>query len=231
MAGNQRWVPLESNPEVMNKFLASVGVPKTCQITDVYGLDPELLAMVPRPVMALLLLFPLNEKIEGYFRQLESEQKDKEITPSVYFLKQSVGNACGTIALIHAVANNLESVALPEGLLKKFLNETKDLTPDERATKLETDGGLSAAHEESALEGQTEAPSRDEKVDMHFIALVENHGSLLELDGRKSCPINHGVTTRDTFLEDAAVVCRKLMAVDPEEVHFTLVALVANDEA
>jgi len=30
---------------------------------DVYGLDSELLAMVPQPVAALLLLFPITEKV------------------------------------------------------------------------------------------------------------------------------------------------------------------------
>ena len=47
-------------------------------------------------------------KFENYIRQQESENKDQEISPSVYFIKQTIGNACGTIALIHAVANNLD---------------------------------------------------------------------------------------------------------------------------
>ena len=30
-----------------------------------YGLDEDLLAMVPQPVAALLLLFPINEQVRG----------------------------------------------------------------------------------------------------------------------------------------------------------------------
>lgn len=30
---------------------------------DVYGLDPDLLAMIQQPCIALLLLFPINEKV------------------------------------------------------------------------------------------------------------------------------------------------------------------------
>jgi ubiquitin carboxyl-terminal hydrolase L3 len=44
--------------------------------------------------------------------RLEEEAKIKaqgqEVSPDVYFMKQTIGNACGTIGLIHAVANNQE---------------------------------------------------------------------------------------------------------------------------
>jgi len=65
--------------------------------------------------------------------------------------------------------------------LKTFLEATKTLNPDEKAAKLEVDEGLSSAHEESAQTGQTAAPDRDEKVDLHFVAMVEKDGLLYEL--------------------------------------------------
>lgn len=42
----------------------------TWQFRDVYGLDPELLSMVPRPVCALLLLFPVTEKVTTCVRSV-----------------------------------------------------------------------------------------------------------------------------------------------------------------
>ena len=37
---------------------------------------------------------------------------DTNISPNVYFLRQFVSNACGTIALIHGVANNAEEYVI-----------------------------------------------------------------------------------------------------------------------
>jgi ubiquitin carboxyl-terminal hydrolase L3 len=35
-----------------------------------------------------------------------------QVSEKVYFMKQTVGNACGTIGLLHAVGNNLNQVDL-----------------------------------------------------------------------------------------------------------------------
>ena len=45
------------------QFLHEAGLSKKWAIADVFGLDPELLAMLEQPVLSLLLLFPINEKV------------------------------------------------------------------------------------------------------------------------------------------------------------------------
>ncbi|KAK3861096.1 hypothetical protein Pcinc_032896 [Petrolisthes cinctipes] len=226
-----RWLPLESNPAVMNKFLAGMGVPGSWVIHDVYGLDTELLAMVPQPVGAVILLYPFTDKFEDYKnKQVEEvEAAGQEVSEKVYFMKQFVGNACGTVALIHAIANNRDKIELGDGALKDFLESTQSKNPEERGHALESDEGISKAHEESAQEGQTEAPDREAEVNEHFIAFVEVNGNLYELDGRRKFPINHGASSPDTLLADAAKVCRKIMDQDPEESHFAVVALAASE--
>lgn len=76
-------------------------------------------------------------------------------------------------------------------------------------------------------EGQTN-PNSDEKVYHHFIALINKHDKLYELDGRKMFPIVHGATSEKTFVEDAARVCKEFMSRDPDEFRFTVLALVAS---
>ncbi|XP_049556957.1 ubiquitin carboxyl-terminal hydrolase isozyme L3 isoform X1 [Orcinus orca] len=124
-------------------------------------MDPELLSMVPRPVCAVLLLFPITEKYE-IFRTEEEEKiksQGQDVTSSVYFMKQTISNACGTIGLIHAIANNKDKMHFESGsTLKKFLEESASMSPEERARYLENYDAIRVTHETSAHEGQTEAP-------------------------------------------------------------------------
>lgn len=226
-----RWMPLESNPAVMNKFLGSMGVPSSWAINDVLGMDPELLAMVPQPVAAVVLLYPIND-INEAFKAEQEEKIDKsgqEVSENVYYMKQFVGNACGTVALIHAVANNTDKINLNDGALKVFLEKTKSMSPKDRGHSLEEDEGISQAHEASAHEGQSATIDRDTKLDTHFIAFVHVDGKLYELDGRKKFAINHGPTTPETLLQDSSIVCKQFMERDPNEMRYALVALTAAE--
>lgn len=50
------------------QFLWNLGVPADeVECCDVYGLDDELLEMVPKPVFAVLFLYPLTAKVPSTF--------------------------------------------------------------------------------------------------------------------------------------------------------------------
>ncbi|XP_014237381.1 ubiquitin carboxyl-terminal hydrolase [Trichogramma pretiosum] len=226
------WVPLESNPDVMTKFMHTLGVPKKWGLVDVYGLDPELLALVPKPVAAVILLYPISPNTEQYKAELEKKEIEKGTkNNNVYHLDQYVSNACGTVAIIHSIANKLDEIKLESGVLKEFLDETKDLDSKQRGEKLVKAQSISSTHEEFSQEGQTEPPSEDEKVIHHFLAFIEKDGSIYELDGRKPFPINHGKSSPETFLEDAARVCKEYMAHEPGQVLFTVMAIADIENA
>jgi len=65
-------------------------------------------------------------------------------------------------------------------------------------------------------------------VPYHFVAFIQKEGNLYELDGRKEFPINHGGSSAETFLQDAAKVCQEYMSRNPNNVNFTICALTEN---
>ena len=220
----QRWVPLESNPEVLNKYISNLGVPKEWQFVDIYGLEPDLLSMVPRPIAAVVLLYPITEKATA------SPLGEVKPSPDIFFVKQTISNACGTVAIVHSLANNKDKIQFVDGKhFGKFIESCLNLSPEERASFLEKDKDMGSAHEDSAQEGQTKAPSREDSVKTHFIAFVCKNGGLYEMNGSSDGPIYHSKSSPDTLLEDAAVVAKKFMERDPDEVNFTLMALAKVD--
>jgi ubiquitin carboxyl-terminal hydrolase L3 len=221
---SSRWLPLESNPDVVNAYLKKLGIPEKWHCVDVYGFDEDVLAMVPKPVVALLLLFPITAKYESHAKE-EATKLSGGIPSDVYFIKQSIENACGTIAIIHALANNEKRIDIGTGVFKKFLEASKSVKPEDRAGLLEKDEELTRAHETSAEEGQTRAPPRDAKIDLHFVAFCNVNGTLYELDGRKPSPIAHGSTSDENLLKDAAVACKKFIEREPENLNFTALAI------
>ncbi|TYI15562.1 hypothetical protein ES332_A08G195200v1 [Gossypium tomentosum] len=218
----KRWLPLEANPDVMNQFLWGLGLPESeAECCDVYGLDDELLPMVPQPVLAVLFLYPITSQTEEERLQQDNEKRD--VSSKVYFMKQTVGNACGTIGLLHSVGNITSEIKLQEGsFLDRFFKSTAIMDPLERAAFLEKDGEMEVAHTVAATAGDTEA---SENVDTHFICFTCVDGQLYELDGRKSGPISHGASSRGTLLQDAAEVIKGMIQKNPESFNFNVIAL------
>jgi ubiquitin carboxyl-terminal hydrolase L3 len=105
----KHYLPLESNPEVFTQLIhALLGTP-SLEFHDVFSIDePGLLAMIPRPVFALVLVFPTTE---AYEKQITSEEASREeYTGSgdgedVVWFKQTIHNACGLYAILHGVSN------------------------------------------------------------------------------------------------------------------------------
>lgn len=225
----KKYLPLEANPEIIEKYVKNLGGPLNIEFVDVLGCDKELLDCVPRPVVALLLLFPIKEASEKLAKsQAEKIASSGGFPPNhIWFTKQTVGNACGTVAILHTVANIKHKAPYEKGgFFDKFFEKVKDMNPDERAKALEVDNEIEKFHAHAVNEGQSRVPDASENVDMHFVAFVEVDNHLYELDGRKKFPIDHGKTSQDTFFEDAVKVVEDVfMKNDSQEFRFSIIAV------
>jgi len=225
-----RWVPLESNPEVLTKYCRSLGA-KNGEWLDVFSLDEADLIHIPKPVLAVMLLFPVSEGYDNFCKEQDEVVKEKGTAKEeeLFYMEQFIPNACGTIGIIHALGNNVAQVDLADGtLLRQFLDSVRGKDPEAIGEELEKFQSIATAHEEIANEGQTAAPNREDQILTHFVTFVHSNGNLFELDGRRKGPVNHGPTTPENLIKDAAVVCKARMERDPTEYRFTVVALTTG---
>lgn len=233
------WLPLESNPDVLNPFVHRLGLPNNWGFCDVFGLDEDLLMMVPQPCAAVCLLYP-SGKISKPRREMLKAKSPPPAPSDLFFCMQQdgIGNACGTIACLHAVGNASINgcFALGDGPLKEFMEATaKTPTPSDRGRALLDATSLQEMSDATAAAGETEGAGTDDANNSHFISFVYHKGNLYELDGRfiigeTAVPTCHGETTPETFLSDVAKVVKdQFLPLDPENANFNLVALCKMD--
>ncbi|VDM77626.1 unnamed protein product [Strongylus vulgaris] len=151
-----QWRALESNPDTINassyflnrkigvwwlpinsfQFMNKIGV-HGVECVDVFSFEPEMLDFIPSPQLALILCFPEREgKVPlqtVYDALLASGAKAPD---NVFFMKQKIGNACGTFALFHSLANLEGVIDLGNGSFHNWLKEAKELSTEERSDSL-----------------------------------------------------------------------------------------------
>jgi len=190
-----------------------VGLPSLYSIGEVYGFDEELLAFLPQPIYATIVCYERLQKDKD--RQLGTTDDNGAVK---FYMKQtnSLDNACGVIACIHAALNTTDVVATlpPESILGRFASETKDSSPMERCIALENNSDFKSTHRGYASRGQTkEIRSDQSSVKHHFVAYVlssDQPTKLLELDGTKRGPLVVGDDCNDVLRGSIAEIQRKL---------------------
>lgn len=102
----KHFLPLESNPEVFNRLIRSLGSPPCLEFQDVLSLDDA--DLLPHPAIALILIFPTTDIYED--RRLvedatRSEYECNENEDDIIWFMQTINNACGLYGILHALSN------------------------------------------------------------------------------------------------------------------------------
>ncbi|KAF2749923.1 cysteine proteinase [Sporormia fimetaria CBS 119925] len=241
----KRFTMLENNPDVMNYLARALGTSSTLSFYDVYSLtDAELLALIPRPVLALLVTIPLTPTWKA---AREAEDKDKsEYTgkgdeePVIWFT-QTIRDACGSIGLIHCLLNNPEAAKhiAPGSTLDQIRQDALPKTMWERAKVLEESDAFETAHQEAAKLGDTPTPLQGNKKHsgQHFVAFVKaSDGHLWELEGDRKGPLDRGLLDEDEDVLSPKALemgLGRLMRIESEacgDLRFSAIALANSVE-
>lgn len=225
----------------MTALIHKLGVSEDIAFHDVYSIDdPSLLAFVPRPAYALLLVFPVSDTYEQARLKEDSSKPEYQghgSTEPVIWYKQTISNACGLIGLLHGISNGPARAHIAPGSdMSKLLENAMPLKAEQRADLLYNSDALESAHQKAAQGGDTAAPGIDEDIDLHYVCFVKSEdGRLWELDGRRKGPIDRGqLDADDDVLSDKALDLgvRKFIsqetAANSGESRFSLIALSGN---
>ncbi|OJI97105.1 hypothetical protein ASPVEDRAFT_873227 [Aspergillus versicolor CBS 583.65] len=120
---------------------------------------------------------------------------------NVVWYKQTINNACGLSATLHAACNgDARDSILSNSHLSRLLGVCAPLSQSERARVIEEDVDLDAVYKSVAQQGDSEVPESPEHVvDFHYVYLVKSHtnGQLYELGGDKQEPVDMGALGSD----------------------------------
>ena len=202
MNQNFNWPPLESDPEIFSKYCKQLGLASEFQFTELLTLDYQGVQEIPEKVYGVIMAYE-----SGNVQHLLDPIKIKDSSFVNFFMKQtnSLDNACGIIACIHTIGNNMEIVQLsPHSILGKFFNSCQEKTPHQRATILEGSNEFKTVHLEFAQQGQSDLCSNQEEVKTHFVTFLVIQNCLYLLDGCMNGPylIKENVT-HETLLDEA----------------------------
>ncbi|KAA8623474.1 ubiquitin carboxyl-terminal hydrolase isozyme L1 [Pyrenophora tritici-repentis] len=232
----KHFLPLESNPELFTELLHRLGFSKAFSFHDVLSIDdPELLAFIPRPALALVLVFPTTTTYEKHKKDEEETMEDyakSGLQEEVIWYKQTINNACGLYGILHAVSNgDARDFAVQGSHLHHLLEKCEPLGPFDRANVLENDTELESAYREVATQGSSQVPANaEDEVDFHYVCFVKSNenGHLYELDGDRKGPKDRGPLEPDEdVLSDGGrkVIKEFIEREQGQNTNFSLLAL------
>merc|ERR1712060_350194 len=147
-----------------------------------------------------------------------------------FYLRQDVGtlaNACGTIAVIHALANG-KGIDIPEGsVLGRYVAATRCMDATARGAALDANEEVHDVHKSLVVQGQSRV-LESASVCHHFVAFVERNGCVVELDGyyNRGPKVVREMGKGETLLKAAAAVIKEnYIAPKNGNIDFSVLAI------
>ncbi|KAI8955856.1 ubiquitin C-terminal hydrolase L3 [Xylaria longipes] len=201
-AAKKHFIPLESDPVLFTELIHKLGVSARLAFHDLLTLSPsdgDLLAPVPRPALALILVIPAPD---GYTVRIAEEETDVPVhdksgdEEDAVFYYQTIGDACGLYATLHAISNgDARGFVEPNTHIARLIEHCAPLNRAQRIAALESDEQLAAAHASVASRGST-APPTDitQPVPFAYMTFVKSRksGRLYQLEGCRKGPVDMG---------------------------------------
>jgi ubiquitin carboxyl-terminal hydrolase L3 len=224
------FLPLESNPAIFTSLAHNLGLSSTLKFAEVYDLD----VMPEEEVLAYVLAFPTGE---GYDEEvsrretgdIDGKQAEENEDGKVLWLRQTIHNACGLYALLHATCNGAArkhiSIHFPSRstfLLRltpdtesdSILHKLLTTPPSLQSSFLSSNTDLETFYTAAAKQGDTATPEENVEVDWHYTCFVPNPDMhmLLELDGDRWGPLERGDLAQD--VSDFGLKAREVIKKD-----------------
>ncbi|THY32720.1 cysteine proteinase [Aureobasidium pullulans] len=178
------FTPLESGPDIFTTLGHQLGLADHVVFRELFSLDKP----CDGKVLAYTLAFPTTPAYDAE-RAAEELQADTMSDQSdIVFLKQTIHNACGLYALLHAACNGHAKDFIKSGSVLQRLVET---SASERSSFLDESRELELLYAPAANDGYTAPPSDLEAdVEWHYTCFAPSLTlcKLYEFDGDRRGP-------------------------------------------
>lgn len=186
----------ENNPDVLEILSENLLLSWDLAFHDVISTTPDFLQECYfRPCHALIVLADqsIYRAARSAVEPTISEYKGSGPNEPVIWMKQTIGHACGLMALLHVVFN-LEGgrYLRSDTAIDTLRQQAILLGPTERAQLLYDSNFLEEAHMDAASRGSSNVPSPRDDNRHHFLAFVQMDGKVWELNGGLNGPLFRG---------------------------------------
>ena len=223
------WCQIESDPGVFSKLIQGFGV-NGLQVEEIWSFDDDSWKE-KSPIYGLIFLFKWEKADEPMGSLISSLDLQ---TRSIFFAKQVIQNACGSLALVNLLLNistDGSDVALGKTLtdLREFC---QGFDPTMTGHTLTNCSHIREVHNSFARQTifQFEDDPFGKKEDVyHFVTYLPVNGRLYELDGLRESPIDLGECGDVRWMDTAVPIVKQRMAkYASSEIHFSLMAVVPD---